>query len=109
MDLLLQQFTLLFSNKIITQLLDVSAASRLSSQGLSSKTSGDPFLVPAPGPEVLQVVVPLLLVSPPSVEQGDGLVRRHVQPLYHVAAHHVTRPVTVRLLNTQSQSLAASK
>ena len=71
---MLQQFTLLFNNKIITQLLDVSlsAASWLSSQG---PNSGDPFLVPAPGPEVLQVVVPLLLVSPPSVEQGDGLIR----------------------------------
>ena len=102
--------TLLFkrNNKIITQLLDVSlsAASRLSSQGPSS---GDPFFVPALGPQVLQVVVPLLLVSPPCVERGDGLIRRHVQPLYHVAAHHVTRPVTERLLNTQSQSLAASK
>ena len=89
--------------------MSLSAASRLSSQGPSSKTSGDPdLLVPAPGPEVLQVVVPLLLVSPPCVERGDGLIRRHVQPLYHVAAHHVTRPVTVRLLNTQSQSLAPS-
>ena len=84
--------------------MSLSAASRLSSQGPSS---GDPFLVPAPGPQVLQVVVPLLLVSPPSVEQGDGLIRRHVQPLYHVPAHHVTRPVTVLPLDTQSQSLTA--
>ena len=66
-----------------------------------------PSVVPGPGPEVLQVVVPLLLVSPRGVEQGDGLIRRHVQPLYHVAAHHVTRPVTVHPLDTQSQSLTA--
>ena len=51
-------------------------------------------LSPGQGPEVLQVVLPLLLVSPRRVEQGDGLIRRHVQLLYHVAAHHVTRPVT---------------
>ena len=70
-------------------------------QGQSSKTISDPILVvPGPGPEVLQVVVPLLLVSPRRVEQGDGLIRRHVQPLYHVAAHHVTRPVTVHPLDT---------
>ena len=49
--------------------------------------------LPALGPEVLEVVPALLLVSPGRVEGGDGGVGLQPRLLHHPATHEVASPV----------------
>ena len=64
------------------------------------------LVLPPLAPEVLEVVVPLLVVAPRRVEGGDGGVGPHPRHLDHPAAHQVARPVeAVSAVNTYQARL----